>query len=93
MAEAAILNVQNQNKFSIFIIYNGVEKPLEVNVHEAVKAVLEHAIHLYGPIPNPHTLSLFTVAGQELDDNKSVQSAGIKPGDKLLLRPSQVKGG
>jgi hypothetical protein len=51
-------------KFEVFIIYNGIKKPLEVRLHELIKAVLQKAIALFGALPNPHTLSLFTGSGQ-----------------------------
>ena len=79
--------------FRISVIYNGISKPVPVNDHELVQAVLQRAIHEFGPLPNPHTLALFTTAGVELADNVHVKDAGIKPDTTLLLRPSAVKGG
>jgi len=58
-----------------------------------VRAILEHAIKAFGITQQPHLLSLFTEAGVELDDNLSAEKAGVKPGEKLLLRPGAVKGG
>jgi hypothetical protein len=56
-------------------------------------ALLDHAIKAFGISQNPHLLALFNQAGAELQDNQSAEAAGIKPGDRLLLRPSAVRGG
>ena len=80
-------------KFEVVIIYSGVKKALKVIFDEAMKNVLDHAIALFGSPPNPHTLALFTEAGQELPVTGTVKEAGVKPGEKLLLRPSAVRGG
>jgi hypothetical protein len=79
--------------FRVSVIYNGVTKSVLVNDHEVVQAVLQRAINEFGPLPNPHTLALFTTAGVELPDNAHVNDAGITPDTTLLLRPSAVKGG
>ncbi len=80
-------------KFEVEIIYNGVKKTLKVTADEQMKAMLDQAIALFGPLPNPHTLALFTESGQELPVTGTVKEAGIHPDEKLLLRPSTVRGG
>ena len=80
-------------QFETVVIYNGLEKSVTVNADQAVQAVLEHAIKAFGITQNAHLLSLFNEAGAELPGNTSVHDAGIVKGDKLLLRPSAVKGG
>lgn len=88
------MEAKSENKFDIVVIYNGVQKPLTVNENQAIQAVLQHAINLFGSLPNPHTLSLFTESGAELQDNTHVRDTpDVKTGARLLLRPSQVKGG
>ena len=52
----------------------------------------DQAIAAFGPLPQPHILSLFEGA-KELNDTSTLKDAGVKPGDTLLLRPSKVKGG
>jgi len=79
--------------FEVIIIYNGVKKPLKVNRDEGMKQVLDRAIALFGSLPNPHTLALFTESGHELPITGTVKEAGLKPDEKLLLRPSTVRGG
>src|SRR5436853_7326328 len=80
-------------QFEIVVVYNGLEQPLTVNPDQAVQAVLEHAVKLFGITQNAHLLSLFNEQGAELPGNASVHNAGIVEGEKLLLRPSAVKGG
>ena len=77
----------------VTVIYNGVPKKIKAHLDETVKKLLEHAIHVFSPIPQPHLLGLFTEAGQELNDAQTVREAGVKEHDKLLLRPSAVRGG
>lgn len=79
--------------FEVEVVYNGVTKPLAVETHQQVTAVLQHAVHLFGITQNPHLLSLFREDGSEVADNQSVAAAGLKPGELLALRPSAVKGG
>lgn len=80
-------------KFEVGVIYNGMVKDVDVRADETVKQVLERAIKAFSPLPQPHLLGLYNEAGAELNDADSVETAGIRPGDRLLLRPSQVKGG
>ena len=67
-------------------------KPFEVRHDELVKTLLDKALAAFAPIPNPHTLSLYKGA-DELEDGKTLEQSGVKRRDKLLLRPSKVKGG
>lgn len=80
-------------KFEILIVYNGVSKPITVQPQEQVQAVLQQAIHLFGITQNPHLLSLFKEDGTVVPEHQSVADAGIKPGERLALRPNAVKGG
>ena len=80
-------------KIEIHVVYNGITKSLSVQSHEQVKAVLEHAIHLFGITQNAHLLSLFRQDGSELPDHVSAGDAGIQPCETLALRPGAVKGG
>jgi hypothetical protein len=92
-AEAKIEEIIDRDRpFEVEVIYNGVSKRFEVRHDELVKTLLNKALAAFGPIPNPHTLSLYKGA-EELEDGKTLEQAGVKPCDKLLLRPSKVKGG
>jgi hypothetical protein len=82
-----------ERKFEVQVVYNGITKPLAVELHEQVQAVLQRAIHLFGVTQNPHLLSLFREDGTEVPDNVSVEQAHFKPRELLALRPSAVKGG
>lgn len=80
------------NKFEVVIIYNGLERPLEVNRDQAIQAVLAHSLALYG-VQGDQTLALFLNGNTRLDPNISVEDAGVTPGARLLLRPTQVQSG
>jgi hypothetical protein len=84
--------IDRDRPFTVEVIYNGVPKPFEVRHDELVKTLLDKALVAFAPIPNPHTLSLYRGA-DELEDGKTLEQSGVKPRDKLLLRPSKVKGG
>jgi len=82
-----------EKKFTIEIVYNGVTKPFHVEPHEQVAALLKKAIETFGITQNPHLLSLFRQDGSVVPENETVERAGLKSGEVLLLRPNAVKGG
>jgi len=83
----------NQKKDTLIVTFNGVDESLKYEPHAQVEALLKHALDAFGVHDNRHTMSLFTEAGVELPDHSSIEAAGVKPGDVLILRPSAVKGG
>jgi hypothetical protein len=91
--EKVIEEEKHHQPFKIEVVYDGVTKSFEVRHEETVKTLLDQAVEKFGPIPNAHTLGLYNKAGAELDINQTLDAAGVKPGDKLLMRPSQVRGG
>jgi hypothetical protein len=82
-----------EKKFAVDIVYNGITKQLQMQPEERVTSVLHRAIAIFGVTQNPHLLSLFRQDGSVLPDNESVERAGLKPGEILLLRPDTVRGG
>jgi hypothetical protein len=88
----AIQEEEHCHEFSVEVLYDGVKKKFEVRPEETVKTLLDKAINAFGPLPNPHMLSLYK-DGEELGDQLTIKAAGIKPCEMLLLRPSKVKGG
>ena len=88
----AIKEIEQPRVFNVDVLYDGLKKPFKVHVEATVNHLLDQAIRAFGQIPNPHTLSLYN-HGKELVDAQTIEEAGIKPCDVLLLRPSTVKGG
>jgi|SRR6185437_16699135 len=84
---------KHPHQFEVTVIYNGVPKKFEVRRNELVQRLLDQARQAFGPIPQPHLLGLFTTAGVELNDKQTIEAAGVKPNEQLLLRPSSVRGG
>jgi len=82
-----------EKKFLVDVTYNGVAKPIEVQPEERVSALLAKAIASFGITQNPHPLSLYREDGTVVPENESVERAGLKPNEVLLLRPNAVKGG
>jgi hypothetical protein len=76
----------------ILVTYNGADNYFEYQPHELVGKLLEKAKKEFG-VESQHMLSLFTEAGVELDDNKTLMEADVHPGQLLVLRQSTVKGG
>jgi len=87
------MSVIAEKKFQVGVVYNGVEKPLQVESEEHVTALLQKAIAAFGITQNQHLLSLFRQDGTLVPENESIERAGLKPGEVLLLCPNVVKGG
>lgn len=88
----AIREEAHPHEFTVEVLYDGVKKKFEVRNEEMAKTLLDKALCAFGPLTNPHMLSLYK-DGKELADSQTIKEAGIKPHDVLLLRPSTVKGG
>jgi hypothetical protein len=82
-----------EKKFVVDVAYNGITKPIQVEPEEQVTALLHKAIAVFGITQNAHLLSLFREDGSVVPENESIERAGLKPGEVLLLRPNAVKGG
>ncbi len=80
-------------KREVTVTYNGLEEELEYNPKSAVNALLQHALKTFSITDNAHVMALWTELGVELPIEGSVEDAGVKPGDVLVLRPSAVRGG
>jgi hypothetical protein len=91
--EASTVSALAPSKTSVTIFYGAESKPFDYSPHEEVRALLARSIAAFHITSNQHLMSLFTEAGVELPDNVSVETAGIKPGETLILRQSAVKGG
>jgi hypothetical protein len=77
----------------VTVTFNGDDQTINYEPHQQVQAVLDHAMNEFGVHNNRHLMSLFTTDGVELDDHQSMEAAGVRPGDLLVLRQSTVKGG
>ena len=89
-AETALEEAErHKHSFSVTVLYNGLERQVEAKPDELVKKLLADAIAAFPSVTNPHTLSLFTKDGRELNDNQMVRDAGVKPCETLLLRPGR----
>lgn len=80
-------------KLSILITYNGIEKAFESASTASLNSLREQAIAAFQIRDNQHLLSLFDSDGTELGDNVTLSEASIVRCARLLLRPSQVRGG
>src|SRR5437867_2712813 len=87
------MNTMVETKFAVEVVYNGVTKSVQVQPEEEVTALLHKAITAFGISQQPHLLSLFRQDGSVVPENESVERAGLKAGEVLLLRPNAVKGG
>ena len=80
-------------QFTVEIVYNGITKPLVVEPEQQVTALLARAIAAFNIGQNPHLLSLYREDGTLVPENESIERAGLKPNQILLLRQNAVKGG
>lgn len=85
--------VAAEKQFAVEVTYNGVTRPIEVQPEQQVTALLAKAIAAFGISQNPHLLSLYREDGTVVPESESVERAGLKQGEMLLLRPNAVKGG
>jgi hypothetical protein len=92
-AEHELEEAEKHKPFKVTVLYNGLEREVEAKPEELVKTLLAAAIAAFPSVTNPHTLSLYTKDGRELDDNQTMRAANVKPCETLLLRPGAVKGG
>jgi hypothetical protein len=81
------------HKATLNVIYNGRPEQFPYHGHEQVNALLQQALNAFKITANRHLMSLFDEAGRELNDQQSLEAAGVKPGATLILRQSVVKGG
>jgi hypothetical protein len=81
-----------EKKFAVEVVYNGVKRPLQVEPEDHVTALIKKPIAAFGITQNPHLLSLYGEGGTVVPENKSIERAGLKPNEVLLLRPNAVKG-
>jgi hypothetical protein len=85
---------ESDHALRLTIIYNGIPKTIEINRDATVKTLLDRAIALFGNLPQPHTLALWTEKGAELtNEQETLKAAHIHERESLLLRPSAVRGG
>ncbi len=81
-------------KISVTVVYNGVEKEITFQPHEAVKAALEQAMNEFNIHDQRHIQAFWKEDGSEItDETQSLEKAGLATGTVLALRPSKVKGG
>lgn len=94
--ESSAEHGHGDHTFAVRVIYNGLTERIAVLPTETMGVLRERAVAAFGTLPAPHTLSLFTEAGVEYGpdrDQVTVADAGLKRNEKLLLRPSAVRGG
>jgi hypothetical protein len=80
----------------VFVVYNGVTERIEFKFEETLGVLRQRAVEKFGITQAPHTMSLYTMAGEEFGptrDQETIRQAGIEKNDKLLLRPGVVRGG
>ncbi len=76
----------------VAVTFNGGDEEFEYRPDETVAKLLEEAKRRYH-VERQHLLGLFTEGGIELRDDQTLEQAGVRPGDVLVLRQSTVKGG
>lgn len=89
----AYMTPATKTRTRVTVIYNGDAREIDYQPKQALTALLQHALNEFGITANREGLGLFTSADQELEPNQSVEDAGVKPGDQLVLRERRVAGG
>jgi hypothetical protein len=77
------------------ITSNGRTEPFAFRADELVGKLRQSAVERFGIVQNPHLYALYKKhTGEEgLNDNLTLEQAGIHPGELLILRQSRVRGG
>ncbi len=83
---------QHRQPGKVTVTFNGGNEEFEYRSDEMVAKLLEEAKRRYR-VERQHLLGLFTEGGMELKDDQTLEQAGVRPGDLLVLRQSTVKGG
>lgn len=83
----------HQEPEEVKVVYNGLEKTFHFGPAELVRKLLDQAIKEFHITQNPHMQALFNQQGTELSDSETLEAAGVKCGDTLLLRASTVRAG
>lgn len=78
---------------SVTVTYNGSDGEFRYRPHEKARVLLDEAIGHFHVTSNPHLMGLFTEGNVELQDALSLEEAGIRPGQLLVLRVSAARGG
>jgi len=80
---------------TIELNYGGDVKPVAYKAAETVQELIAHGIQVFHIQAQPHQLGLF-LNGAQLDPEntgQTLEAAGVKPGDRLILRQVVVQGG
>lgn len=77
----------------VTINFGGEVKRFDYRPHLTVTQLRDEAIRVFGITANPHLLGLFDDEDHELQDALTLNDAGVRPGDRLILRPSAVRAG
>ncbi len=94
--EAAVTEASPSPKADVFDINSGGKvKPFVYKADETILQVIEQAIREFHLPARAHQLGLFKSASatDPLNPNATLKSAGVHPGDKLILKPIVVEGG
>ena len=86
-------HAEHREEREVAVTCNGIEKSFKFRPDELVRALLARALQAFNVVNNPHTYGLYNAAGVELKDDFTLERAGVKCGDELLLRPSTVRAG
>lgn len=86
-----------EKELKVLVSYNGMDAKIPFKYEETLGVLRERAVASFTiQGQQPHTLSLYTVAGVEFTpdrDQQTIRQAGIEKNQKLLLRPGVVRGG
>ena len=95
MTEGAVAEAALAAEKHVFKINSGgTVEPFPYRPNETIEAVIVEAIARFGLAAQPHQLGLFK-QGQtaQLERNLTLEKAGVKPGETLILQPIVVEGG
>jgi len=92
MSTAMHVETPPEQAHTVELNYGGDLKPVAYRAQETVEQVIVHGIQVFHLSAQPHQLGLF-LNGAQLSPTQTLQDAGVKPGDTLILRQTVVQGG
>jgi hypothetical protein len=84
----------SHNKITLIFIVNGVDVPVEANIHEPLKVARNKALTDSNNTGRPmDEWEIHNDAGQALDPDKKIEDLGLADGARLFLNLKVAAGG
>lgn len=87
------MSTHAKSKLHLKVSFNSREHPFNEDSDTSVGTVKTEAIRFFDAAGDPNALGLFKADNTPLDDNATLEDAGVADHSTLYLRPRRVGGG